>query len=407
MTTLVGTELVYLYPVAATGQPSGYSEPVSMNDVKTFTGGGFTNPMTTGGDIIYGGASGVPTRLANGSAGQVLTSNGTTLAPSWQAGGGGITIGTTTITSGTTTRLLYDAAGVVGEITGATSNGTFLTLTTPVLGVAAGTSLALGGATIGGNTLAITGVSLFEGAVTLGSASTTNVTISQNWYSSWNTGFFQGAATSQLGWVASGLTGTPDLAISRLGAASLRQGKNPSATPVAQTFTLGEAYATGGTNDQAGASGTLRLGGLGVGTGTVAPGIIQVGVLGSSGNSAQTYGTAITINNTTSTGIQFNGYASAGLVSTDGSGNLSTASARAMKEQFRDFQYGLDTIRKITPQWWHWRKETGLDTKLEYAGFIADDVEGLIPELSGLGDPTRAVLAACVNAIRELSERIH
>jgi hypothetical protein len=44
-----------------------------------------TNPMTTGGDVIYGGASGVPTRLANGSAGQILQSNGTTLAPSWVA----------------------------------------------------------------------------------------------------------------------------------------------------------------------------------------------------------------------------------------------------------------------------------------------------------------------------------
>ncbi len=43
-----------------------------------------TNPMTTGGDVIYGGASGVPTRLANGSAGQVLTSGGTTVAPTWE-----------------------------------------------------------------------------------------------------------------------------------------------------------------------------------------------------------------------------------------------------------------------------------------------------------------------------------
>lgn len=40
-------------------------------------------PMTTGGDLIYGGASGTATRLPNGSAGQVLQSNGTTLAPSW------------------------------------------------------------------------------------------------------------------------------------------------------------------------------------------------------------------------------------------------------------------------------------------------------------------------------------
>ena len=55
----------------------------------SYIGGGLTNPMTTGGDIIYGGGSGVPTRLANGTAGQVLQSNGTTLAPSWVAASGG------------------------------------------------------------------------------------------------------------------------------------------------------------------------------------------------------------------------------------------------------------------------------------------------------------------------------
>lgn len=47
--------------------------------------GGFANPMTTGGDIIYGGASGTPTRLANGTSGFVLKSNGSTNAPSWQS----------------------------------------------------------------------------------------------------------------------------------------------------------------------------------------------------------------------------------------------------------------------------------------------------------------------------------
>jgi hypothetical protein len=41
------------------------------------------NPMTTGGDLIYGGASGVETRLANGTNGQVLTSSGGTAAPTW------------------------------------------------------------------------------------------------------------------------------------------------------------------------------------------------------------------------------------------------------------------------------------------------------------------------------------
>lgn len=46
------------------------------------------SPMTTGGDLIYGGASGTGTRLANGSSGNVLTSNGGTAAPSWQASSG-------------------------------------------------------------------------------------------------------------------------------------------------------------------------------------------------------------------------------------------------------------------------------------------------------------------------------
>ena len=50
---------------------------------------GFANPMTTAGDLIVGGAAGAPDRLAAGTAGQVLTlASGT---PTWAAptGGGG------------------------------------------------------------------------------------------------------------------------------------------------------------------------------------------------------------------------------------------------------------------------------------------------------------------------------
>ncbi|MDR1528337.1 MAG: hypothetical protein LBS22_02000, partial [Puniceicoccales bacterium] len=39
----------------------------------------FANPMTAVGDIIVGGTNGTPTRLAVGSSGQVITSNGTSL----------------------------------------------------------------------------------------------------------------------------------------------------------------------------------------------------------------------------------------------------------------------------------------------------------------------------------------
>lgn len=55
--------------------------------------GAMTNPMTTGGDTIYGGASGLPTRLNNGSSGQVLTSGGTTVPPTWATPGAPALIG--------------------------------------------------------------------------------------------------------------------------------------------------------------------------------------------------------------------------------------------------------------------------------------------------------------------------
>lgn len=51
--------------------------------------GSLSNPMTTEGDIIYGGASGAPTRLAAGTSGQVLQTNGSSAAPTWVTGGGG------------------------------------------------------------------------------------------------------------------------------------------------------------------------------------------------------------------------------------------------------------------------------------------------------------------------------
>ena len=47
--------------------------------------GTMTNPMTTASDIIYGGVSGAPTRLAKGTAGQALKMNSGATAPEWGA----------------------------------------------------------------------------------------------------------------------------------------------------------------------------------------------------------------------------------------------------------------------------------------------------------------------------------
>ena len=48
-----------------------------------------SNPMTTQGDIIVGGASGTPTRLAKGTAGQVLAMNSGATGLEWTNAGGG------------------------------------------------------------------------------------------------------------------------------------------------------------------------------------------------------------------------------------------------------------------------------------------------------------------------------
>lgn len=77
------------------------------------------SPMTTSGDIIYGGASGTGTRLGIGSTGDVLTVSGGGI-PSWQApgGGGSIVIASAALGSiqsiplTTDTKVLFDTINV-------------------------------------------------------------------------------------------------------------------------------------------------------------------------------------------------------------------------------------------------------------------------------------------------------
>lgn len=56
---------------------------LTVSQVNTMLGT-VVNPMTTQGDIIFGGASGLPTRLGQGTANQVLQIQGSGNAPSWQ-----------------------------------------------------------------------------------------------------------------------------------------------------------------------------------------------------------------------------------------------------------------------------------------------------------------------------------
>ncbi len=80
-----------------------------------------------------------------------IDASGNHIAAASGCAGGGLTVGSTTISSGTTTRVLYDNAGVLGEYTisgtGSVAMTTSPTFVTPTLGAATGTSLALGACT--------------------------------------------------------------------------------------------------------------------------------------------------------------------------------------------------------------------------------------------------------------------
>ncbi len=91
---------------------------------------GMANPMTTAGDIVYGGVDGEATRLAKGTAGQVLTMNSGATAPEWgkKAQPGGVK----SLTDGATIAIDWDNGATQYVVLGAT--GRTVTFAHPVEG---------------------------------------------------------------------------------------------------------------------------------------------------------------------------------------------------------------------------------------------------------------------------------
>lgn len=208
--------------------------------------------------LLGGLANQIPYQTAPGVTGFITAPSVDNTSLQWTNAGGfawatgepasSVTIGTTTITSGTSGRVLYDNAGVLGELatTGSgnvvlatnaalvtpnlgtpsavtLTNGTGLPIstgvsglgagvatllggassgtggpagttspafTTPTLGAATGTSLALGGAALGGNALAVTGTVLLNSTATLADGGT------------WSSSAVNLASATTLGWNA-------------------------------------------------------------------------------------------------------------------------------------------------------------------------------------------------------------
>jgi hypothetical protein len=120
--------------------------------------------------------------------------------------------------------------------------------------------------------------------------------------------------------------------------------------------------------------------------------------------------TAITL--TASGAVRFNTYG-AGALTTDASGNITAASDERIKSNIRPFSRGLAEILAINPILHGYTEESGLDqSRDDYAGFSAQQVQPLIPEAIGenangmLSFSDRPVMAALVNAMKELNANL-
>lgn len=102
--------------------PGASGNILTSNGAKWTSGApGLSNPMDSAGDFIYGGASGVATKLDSGSSGQLLTSGGAG-APTWTnsasgTGTGATCTAVTNVDSCSTAELNYIRLGAI--VTGA------------------------------------------------------------------------------------------------------------------------------------------------------------------------------------------------------------------------------------------------------------------------------------------------
>ena len=127
--------------------------------------------------------------------------------------------------------------------------------------------------------------------------------------------------------------------------------------------------------------------------------------------------------------VQFPAYGS-GTLSTDASGNITTSDER-LKDKTRNLEAGLDLVRQLSPIFFKWKKDSGLDQAIiqeeteeqeeikeyqgtEHLGFVAQEIQAVIPEAAhSPRDPNRplnyedrALIAVLVKAIQELSAKV-
>jgi hypothetical protein len=384
------------------------------------------SPVTTSGTLtlgVVGASGGVPyfNTSASWASSAALAANSLMV-------GGGARVAPSTVTTNAT---VLTALGATPTGSGGIVLATSPALVTPALGAATATSLAIGGATLGSNALAVTGLANFA---SVGSASAPSLSVGNQ-----TTGFYS-VSTTQLGFAVNGVSvlnygatagtwtttaavtvgsvtsttnmsftgnitgvgGTSgyylgasfDTILTRHAAATWQLGAADAAAPVAQT--LGVQNVVAGTSNTAGASWTMN-GSVSTGSGTSGDIIFKTGGTGAGAAVQNAEITALTIKGATQN-VQLNGITtdathtdatvcedttSHGLYFGSGTAGicLGTSSAR-FKHDITALDAGLSQIMALQPRRYFLNPGHG-DTQKPYYGFLAEDGAGVLPELTG------------------------
>jgi hypothetical protein len=224
-----------------------------------------------------------------------------------------------------------------------------------------------------------------------------------------------GVNTSQLYLAADGRVGinqtAPQSTFEVWGDANVFATTTPTTAATARQLTVGEAtnnaayrLALGYFNDSGTYKGVVQATNGGSGTSLL---------LNPSGGNVGIGTTTPTAQFSTTGTVRFAGLGSGGAnLVTDALGNVTASSDERLKDKQGDFTRGLAAINAISPVLYKWRPETGFDTQSTYAGFFAQNVQSAIPEAVSqdsrgyLTLADRPILAALVNAVKELSQQM-
>lgn len=341
---------------------------------------------------------------------------------------GACTIGTNSLCAAG--HLLLEGVTSTGATgTGVLVFGTSPSLTTPALGVATGTSLALGGATIGGNALAVTGtVTLFGGStVNINNATGTSV-VQLVPSANGNTGgvYLNNSGMQITASSGNGIRLNSNSILSAPSAAVWHIGDADAASIAAQT--LGVQSVVAGTAAANGANWTL-IGSLPTGTGTSGDIIFQTGVKTGSGTTQGTPTTALTIKGETqqatfaaqiaAVSMTQTSAAQSGTVCQNTAGTLTydatlgcLASSETLKTNIVPLKGGLATVMALHPINYEWDgKAPKFDTDPgqhpglgAYAtAYVAENLIARDSEGNPRGWRQDAVIAELVAAVQELN----